>query len=598
MYQQIKDELTSVRQALVKKNSELTKVKKELDAIGGERENLHQIYKNRCISDAASSREKHLQERLAPLEEKLSEAEIHLTSVQQEYDEVKHGLTFDNLYAQYSSKQEILQEAKESVETLHGVIGKILGNNFLNRLTAQLETKNIDLASADLTKLIRYFNKCSERVVKFGEKPNLILGQVTTFERNLSEVDVEDKQGNGLVALITVVAVVATFFAYKYVFPFYVLFLAVLAAYYLYCSYNIFKILLVQKAVQDNIDKIDELLRQQVQQELDREIAEADKKFGDEINRTNELIQSLRNQISATTIQEDREYKFDTSGIEAEEKIAIEKLGRKESDLLMQRQTLQQECSTLTQRANQLQQELQTSVGDIQATYLDFNKVSTEPIFEPTFLFDIEQSKPVYFTHPETSCLFLYHDYQDVTDFIRLICMQLRAKLNPFNLSILVIDTVNIGSEFVYFIPNDSSSKENLSGLFSILSDEKLLQDKFIELNEHLQRKQKNIKREFSSIAEYNKKMVSLDSLTEDYEFVFVLDPKESVLENTNFLRVLKNGGILGIYSHLFISIEKFSEMGDNARSLLEYVDKVYLLQNGCYNERAKDFIIDNCLRD
>lgn len=598
-YQEVKVELDSAKQNLVAKHNELKRLGAEVTKLSSEKDNLHSVYERRILDARKKAAQESRQAAMAPIESKLNEAELQLEKTKLEYDSIKKDLTFDSFYQKYSSRQEILDEVKDSVGKLRERIQDTLGESFLQRLYSSMEEQQINLEGADLERLIRYFNQCSAKVDSFADKPNSILSFVFSVEHWISDNATAEEQNKTSLAIISLFLVIITFFAYKFVFPVYVVLIAVMAIYNMLCSYNIFKILIVQKAVQDNIDSIEKLLRDMIQEDLDNQIRETDSKYSRKLSVLESNINSLREQLSLASVKSEYSFEFDPSALEKEEELAVQRLAGKESDLLLMQQTVKQEYQEWTEKANSLKKKLNEIVGGIQTDYLNFSEVCLDTIFDPRFLFDIDtaKSKPIYFEHPETSCLFLYRDYEDVTDFVRLLCVQLRSKINPFNLSITIIDTVNIGQSFVYFLPTQTKKGEDFTDLFRIISDESDVTEKFSMYNEDMKRRQKNITKEFSNIAEYNKFMLNIDSLTEGYDFLFVLDPNDDVFTNSDFMRVLRNGGSLGIYGHVFVKLDKFAEMGDSAKSLLEFVEKTYLLQNGNFNERAKDFILDQCFK-
>ena len=247
----------------------------------------------------------------------------------------------------------------------------------------------------------------------------------------------------------------------------------------------------------------------------------------------------------------------------------------------------------------ELGKQLNDMLNDLQNQY--FKGVGTSKIFDPTFLFDIDpvRNKPIFFKHPQTSCLFLYSNPEDVPNFIRLLSLELRVKLNPFSLVITVIDMKNMGQDYVYFTSDDS---EDLPGgtksVFSIVALEEDLKNSMNKLSTDLLRRQSNIRREFTTIKVYNERMIELKSLTESYHFMFVIDPETNYLTNSDVTKALRVGGDLGVFLHLFINKEEFKGLGDTAVSILDAIGRVYYLEDGKLFERAKDFVVENLLSD
>ena len=195
--------------------------------------------------------------------------------------------------------------------------------------------------------------------------------------------------------------------------------------------------------------------------------------------------------------------------------------------------------------------------------------------------------------HPKESCLFLYNKVDEVANFIKLLCVQLRIKMSPMNLLISVIDPEGLG---VQYLPLDTSNSEDesIKQLFQIITDKSATKDFLEKSNSELDRKVGAILRNYNDIEEYNTAMVESDSLTESYNFIFYLDPALDDVKDSNLTTLLKNGGIVGIYTHLCINMQSFKEMQDSAAEIIKRVNTVYVLQNGSIYKKAKDFALEN----
>ena len=211
----------------------------------------------------------------------------------------------------------------------------------------------------------------------------------------------------------------------------------------------------------------------------------------------------------------------------------------------------------------------------------------------------MEKSKPIFFEHKQVCSLFIYNAIEEVYDFLRLICTQLRCKLNPSCLSIYLYDETTLGSDCLYFVSKDENLMRSGTAdrMFLILTDEASLNAKMEELATELLKRSSSVKRNYANVAEYNKDMLALESLTLSYIFLFIVNPQGKIFGDATMKRVLRNGGAVGIFPHIFISKSEVFEMGDSAKNMLDLVSQVYLLQNGVIFERAKDFVLDSLVK-
>ena len=176
-------------------------------------------------------------------------------------------------------------------------------------------------------------------------------------------------------------------------------------------------------------------------------------------------------------------------------------------------------------------------------------------------------------------------------DFINLICLQLRIRMKPTSLLCELYDKQFGGIDFQAFV-------DKTFNLFSIFSQTDAIKQAIKNLDEDFQKKCDIIKVSFPGIKEYNKFMVESESVPDVYKFVFMMDPETSDISNEAIKRILRSGSQLGIFLHVFLNKDEFSQMGEHARNLVNTVEKCYVLQNGDYLQRAKKYIMENMIQD
>lgn len=599
-YNEVKRDIEAVRKEIAQAKRRLHKNKEEQQAVRNSLLATENSYQDKLRNQKRETFERFIQEKTQDTEEKIVELSNELENEKATYEEQKQHLDNANLSDFYTNEDEILADIKTAIDVLQRRVEKSLSPRFRSELETHLDSGNIDISPENLESLVTYFNKQSTYISKLNKenKVDSVITAVNGFcveaPFNISE---EKKTQNLQFGGLLLVAAVIFIFAAKVLFPFYFIFLAFLAFYNVTKNYKIFSAIIAQKAVKDNVDKIDEQLRKQAEEHLKDKKIQLEKDFLDkQANMESELIR-LKEQLNTQRVQAEAEFQFDDDDYRKSYDTAISINTKKLDSLTAEEIDTNTKLTENYNKLKQLEDELDKMAGDIQASFLDFNKVGTDVIFNPNFIFDIQNGKPVFFVHPQKSALFIYNDIVDVVDYIRLICVQLRIKLNPFNLNISIVDLVYMGQNFLGMQPNSDSKDDSLKKLFQIVSSKEGLKDMLTDLDEELNRKMRSIRSQFSDIAAYNSFMLQSDSLTEGYEFVFYQDPDQNDVADNTLLKIINNGESLGIFMHLFIQKDKFYDFGANGRQLVDSVGRVFLLSDGKYYERAKDFVLENLIK-
>ena len=599
-YNEVKRDIEAVRKEIAQAKRRLHKNKEEQQAVRNSLLATENSYQDKLRNQKRETFERFIQEKTQDTEEKIVELSNELENEKAAYEEQKQQLDNANLSDFYTNEDEILADIKTAIDVLQRHVEKSLSPRFRSELETHLDGGNIDISPEKLESLVTYFNKQSTYISKLNKenKVDSVITAVNGFcieaPFNISE---EKKTQNLQFGGLLLAAAVIFIFAAKVLFPFYFIFLAFLAFYNVVKNYKIFSAIIAQKAVKDNVDKIDEQLRKQAEDHLKDKKIQLEKDFlNKQANMESELIH-LKEQLNTQRVQAEAEFQFDDDDYRKSYDTAISINTKKLDSLTAEEIDTNTKLTENYNKLKQLEDELDKMAGDIQASFLDFNKVGADVIFNPNFIFDIQNGKPVFFVHPQKSALFIYNDIVDVIDFIRLICVQLRIKLNPFNLNISVVDLVYMGQNFLGMQPDSDSKDDSLKKLFQIVSSKEGLKDMLLDLDEELNRKMRSIRSQFSDIAAYNSFMLQSDSLTEGYEFVFYQDPDQNDVADNSLLKIINNGESLGIFMHLFIQKDKFYDFGANGRQLVDSIGRVFLLSDGKYYERAKDFVLENLIK-
>lgn len=599
-YNKLKKSYDTVRKSVLKKNREMQKVNDELDEIQKARAKMEATYKEAYAQEKNEAAKAYKTRVLEPIERNIRNAEKQLQSYRDEFASELAEITEENLAAQCSTQQGILDEVKDASVTLKERMEMAIGKRFYTELSQQLSTQKITLEQDNLHRVISYFNKCDRQLQKMTAKPDRIGTAVAGIEDTLqgldgSSVTVDRK----ILAAVSVLLLVLVFFAYHYVFPFYVLLLSGLAVYNVYRSYLIYKIIIVHKAVQDNVKDIEELLHSQIREEVASRKIETEEFYNSKISSIENQIQKYKSQLTDASVTADNSFQFNDAQLREIYDGGVKRQEDKEMTLLQQKRGLKSELDSLTEDANEIKKELDKIIDGLKGDYLNFEKVGTSPLFQPNFLFDIDikKSRPVFFEHPEKSCMILYDSREDAINFIKLLCVQIRASVSPKCYTMTYYDDKTLGRDCIFFVPEVTDKADAVLKLFQIKTEAEDLKSLIMDYAVDMRKRQKDL-REDRTIKRYNEHMLEIESITMPYIFSFLLDPPSEVVKSPNAVLLLRTAGDYGIMLHLFYSLADFYEMGKGAKDIIESVDRIYVLQDGHYLERAKDFVMDKLVKN
>lgn len=595
-YAKLKDEINKIKRTINRLRSKKVGLEKELGSLEGEKNEARRNYNNSYETKKREARQQHRKDLLLPFEQKRSAAQKALSDLESQHEEDLANLTVDNLMKNYSSKQEILQEVKESADELHKVIIEVVGQRFCDELESQLEVQEMKIEDENLDEMINYFNDCGTEIKKVSTGSSKLIGMINSVQNLIVDIDGSNVQlPTSAILGIAGVLIVIIFLCYKYVFPFYVLLLCILCVINLLRNYKVFKIILAQKTIRDNVDAIEERFRAEVLEEIERKTEEINEHFEKEKTALQSELRNINEEIERLNQTADRSFVFDEDSIRDIYNATIRQKELRESEISDSIHAADVEMQELYKKLDELNSELNRTIGDIQEQYLDYDSIGTSLQFDGKFIIDVVESKPIFFEHPKTSVLCLYQDEKVIADFIRLLNLQLRVKMSPTAYRVDVVDPTNLGRDYLCFkpVPKNDKEKASIGKLFRIIKNDGEYAPVVEENSELLSKRINTILSGHSDIEAYNEFMLSIDSLTEAYQFSFLLDPSSKTLTDTRMHQLLRNGSSVGMYYHLFIREDEFYSMGQGVPAILSNVGKFYVQTGSNIQSRAKDWLLE-----
>lgn len=597
-YNEIKKSIDRVRKDIVGIKRNLSRNEEDQREIRRAVDKAESTFQLNLRQEKDTAQQEFVQQSVADVNNEIQSLQHQISQTQQEYDNEIDRIKCMDIASQYSDEQAITAEVRASLAVLQEQLTKTISPRFQNELEGQFETQEIEMSSEEIEEVIKYFNKQSRMIEHMGSGSwvDKLIDKILQLVR-IPSLEKNEKTAKVSFGILSILLVVLVAVAGKFLFPFYVLFLGVLLFYNVNKHYRIFSALIAQKTVKDNLKLIDESLRNKALEQQRALLQETQEQYDAQLLQAQEELDSLKRRKDSATMSAMQSFTFDDTDLQSRYSNAIKINNKRLEQLKDEKDSLQHSLNEAQNELQELEHQLHAIAGNVQSEYLDLQKIGTSPIFNPQFIVDIKKSKPTYFTHLQAGMLFLYNDSKDVSNFIRLILLQLRIKLSPHNMNCTIIDTQDLGIDYLPFKPNNPDNDEAINSLFRIIGDKEKIKETIDDLVASINTRVAAIRQDYDNIAAYNQAMVESDSLTESYEFVFYQNPENRVLSDLNMQQLYRLGGPLGIFVHLFIKKDVFYEMGDLAEELVESSEGIYLLQNGSLLKRAKEFVSENLIK-
>ena len=597
-YNEIKKSIDRVRKDIVGIKRNLSRNEEDQREIRRAVDKAESTFQLNLRQEKDTAQQEFVQQSVADVNNEIQSLQHQISQTQQEYDNEIDRIKCMDIASQYSDEQAITAEVRASLAVLQEQLTKTISPRFQNELEAQFETQEIAMSSEEIEEVIKYFNKQSRMIEHMGSGSwvDKLIDKILQLVR-IPSLEKNEKTAKVSFGILSILLVVLVAVAGKFLFPFYVLFLGVLLFYNVNKHYRIFSALIAQKTVKDNLKLIDESLRNKALEQQQALLQETQEQYDAQLLQAQEELDSLKQRKDSATMSAMQSFTFDDTDLQSRYSNAIKINNKRLEQLKDEKDSLQHSLNEAQNELQELEHQLHAIAGNVQSEYLDLQKIGTSPIFNPQFVVDIKKSKPTYFTHLQAGMLFLYNDSKDVSNFIRLILLQLRIKLSPHNMNCTIIDTQDLGIDYLPFKPNNPDNDEAINSLFRIIGDKEKIKETIDDLVASINTRVAAIRQDYDNIAAYNQAMVESDSLTESYEFVFYQNPENRVLSDLNMQQLYRLGGPLGIFVHLFIKKDVFYEMGDLAEELVESSEGIYLLQDGSLLKRAKEFVSENLIK-
>ena len=604
-YDDLKIKLTNLQRDLAKCRENIENYERQSKHLEHEELNIKQSFERTLSEESNKELNQYVNNLSAPVANKVTELEDELLELEDRFKEEMSKFSKEDLTDYYYSESEMLEDVHKALAMLNERLTNLIGERFQKELNQQLDYVSFKIQADDLEEICDYFEKLTEYFDNI-QNNNSKVTSIENIVKKLNTIGNALETGNKQLTLVVMLVLCFIFyFAFKFVFPIYVIALAMFTIYNVKLSSKIYTTSLLRKVIEDNISAIEQMYRDKALSQLTQEKRELEESYKETKNELENELSDTKNKLESILMSAKERFTYDDDKLRENQNNLLIVNKNKKSELERLKLQEKQKYDSLLKELEVTKQQFDQAANNLKNKYINFDKVGDSYVMDKDFLLDIDAvtKKPKFFEFNFGSNLFIYSDITDVINFIKLFVVQVRARLKPSCINMTIFDDKFMGRDYLCFKETEDDKYDNIMRL---LINKEELKNYVGELSELSITRTTNIKREFNNIIEYNNFMLSQNSLPESYTFFFVQDIVLNTLLETTFRQILLNGSDLGIYPFVFLSMENFSQGGNDAKELIKYFDNIYTFDqdathqyegsNTILKRKAKDFVLERIL--
>lgn len=604
-YDDLKIKLTNLQRDLAKCRENIENYERQSKHLEHEELNIKQSFERTLSEESNKELNQYVNNLSAPVANKVTELEDELLELEDRFKEEMSKFSKEDLTDYYYSESEMLEDVHKALAMLNERLTNLIGERFQKELNQQLDSVSFKIQADDLEEICDYFEKLTEYFDNI-QNNNSKVTSIENIVKKLNTIGNALETGNKQLTLVVMLVLCFIFyFAFKFVFPIYVIALAMFTIYNVKLSSKIYTTSLLRKVIEDNISAIEQMYRDKALAQLNQEKRELEESYKETKNELENELSDTKNKLESILMSAKERFTYDDDKLRENQNNLLIVNKNKKSELERLKLQEKQKYDSLLKELEVTKQQFDQAADNLKNKYINFDKVGDSYVMDKDFLLDIDAvtKKPKFFEFNFGSNLFIYSDITDVINFIKLFVVQVRTRLKPSCINMTIFDDKFMGRDYLCFKETEDDKYDNIMRL---LINKEELKNYVGELSELSITRTTNIKREFNNIIEYNNFMLSQNSLPESYTFFFVQDIVLNTLLETTFRQILLNGSDLGIYPFVFLSMENFSQGGNDAKELIKYFDNIYTFDqdathqyegsNTILKRKAKDFVLERIL--
>lgn len=569
-------DLNNVKMELELVKADLQEVKKTIQALQDKRIDLEKSTEGVIKQEKQRMQEEVLQKCSLDLDNKLKKYEKDISDLRAEKAKKMEEFSLENIKKNILSDSPLSEETRNLIIKIKKDAEDSISKRFVSAYLSGYEEYKVSesefLEALDiLPTLEKSFssNKKSTAIVVFDF--------IIEFINHLG--DKEDIKERSIFIAVGIGTVILFFIA----FPIFIVILFLFFSIALWKSFLLKKSLDILKVIEDNFYLMEKALDKRSYEQYQQLQKETEKEYEISISDAQKNIDTLMEEITIARQNAIATFQFDDTSIRNELDNSLEKINFSILEQQKLEKSLTKKILNLNKQIQFLEQDYKDSVQKIVDKYIGFH-IGTSVFYPEKFLLTSEEPLK-YFLTSKFSNFFIYKEELDAINLVKLFCYQLRSLLSPSLAQIQIWDIKNSG---ISFMPFKNPNPKGESGGFEVHNNTESIKEALNALSATFQKRLQVIRVSYSDIVQYNKDMVTLNSVPENYHIVFCLS-SDLFLSKEEYMRLLVGGAELGIYIYVFCDLAKLSEA---YFSLLEHVKYCYVMQNGQLISSSKKAIM------
>ena len=192
--------------------------------------------------------------------------------------------------------------------------------------------------------------------------------------------------------------------------PYLILGLTTLGGLNVYKGYSTYRIALESKLLSDNISRIDDMISNQVNEELENAKAELTDIFENNSSKLKNRIAKLEDKLEEKIMDVRDNFEFDETPIRQKYDLRRRNINEDIKRIQLSVDKIDLDITKLNKEISKVETELNKCTESLADYYLDTKRVGEEYILNTRFLLDIDRklNQPVFFDFQQETSLFIY----------------------------------------------------------------------------------------------------------------------------------------------------------------------------------------------
>lgn len=533
------------------------------NAIEQEKRKQYSDYVNRCT---------------ASISDQIKHKETELSSLKKEKEEKVKQVDKSAILDQLTKEAGIEEIGAEGLESIRKVVRQNMGERFESEIYSRIQVEPIQELKGSLSAFVKDFNNSLKEIKKYSlpssTDPKLIVGWFVSKVKSMYT-------SNSKMAFVLLAAVLVGFlFLSKILIPLFILSFIYLGVMNFRKGIFYYKSLYKFKSIKENLNNINRKVKEAAEEVYKKELASVADEYDIKIGDTFADIQSLNDSFHSAKQDAFKTFNFDESEVRNSFDMLTVSIEQKISDFMDKKQHIEKEIASAEEGLQEAFQKMKEFGENLKEDYLSVATPEKDSLMYYKFLLDVKNGKPEMFELAEGSHLILYDNYDDCTNFLKLILFQMRRRVALSLLRCEIWDSVRMGVQFRAFVEEQES-------LFRIVSDTDKIKDRTKFIKDSLAKRIGTIVSSYKDINSYNQEMINTRSVPEYYYVLVVFVSNIELLRQEALIQLCINGAKCGMY--LFVVVDA-AKAGSEFIPLLENFGKIVRVTSEKVTTQSLDY--------